>query len=370
VRRVKIAIDGCGTLTSVTILGHLFQPDFQEVAEVVAVCDIVPERAQAAAEHWGIKSWHPSLSDMLERSDAEAILIIVPHEVHGEHAIQCLRSGRHIYVQKPLAPSMAEGQAILDLVRSSGLKAVAAPGQSLWPMYDRIREVIEQGGIGHPFWAMPPMMGWGGRLKEFPTDPSWFFSDKGGPLRDHGGYGFQSLVSLLGPALRISTMMGNGSTEREWVGHGPFPVTGPDNTISLLDFGLARFGIMPECWSDTSPSVRFFRILGLEGSIETHPESFNGLDILPIRATVRPLGGTPYDIEVPLESVRFTQGQHPHLGHTHVYGDILHLVECIRENGQPLAGVERGLHFVDAVECAFASHQDGQVKALQPPLFS
>ncbi len=362
--RTKIAIDGCGTLTTATILPHLMQPDFRELAEVVAVCDIVLERAREAAEAHGIRAWFPDLASMLSRSDAEAVLVIVPHAIHAEHARAVVASGRHVYVQKPMAPTYEEGRALVDEAKRAGIKLVAAPGQALWPMYDRIREAIEAGDIGAPYWAMPPMMGWGNSTIDFPNDPSWFFGEDAGPLRDHGGYGFQSLVSLFGPAQRISTMAAVTVGERRWNGQS-FSVTGPDNTVSTLDFGQGRFGLLPECWCDTTPSVRFFRILGLEGAIETDAETFNGLDILPIGATVRPMNKAPFRIEVPLDSVEFTSGPHPSLGHVHVYGDILHLVHCIRDDAQPIASGELGLHFVDAVEAAFRSAETGQAVGLR-----
>lgn len=363
-RKVKFAISGCGTLTSETILPHLSQPDFLDRAEVVALCDLVPERAHAAAERFGVPQSFASLAEMLERSDAEAVLIITPHNVHAQQARQAIAAGRHVYVQKPMASDLVEGRAMLAEAKANGVKIAAAPGQGLWPMYGLIREAIERGDIGHPFWAMPPMMGWGNRELSFPHDPSWFFQTGAGPLRDHGGYGFQSLVSLFGPALRVTAMAGIAVPERFWRGN-PFPVTEPENTVSLFDFGRARFGLMPECWSDTAPSVRMLRVLGLEGSIETDPETFNGLDILPIGATVRPMGKTPYRIEVPLESVPFAQGRHPELGHTHVYGDILHLADCILENAKPQNSGARALHFVEAVGAALRSAKTGIAQELE-----
>lgn len=348
-RRTKIAIAGCGTLTSDTILPHLEQPDFQDRAEVVAVCDTVFPRAQEAAQKYSIPGCFASLEEMLEGSDAEAVLIITPHQIHAQQARQCIAAGRHVYVQKPMAPSVAEAEAMIAESRTRGVKIAAAPGQALWPMYDRIREAVERGDIGHPFWAMPPMMGWGGYEKDFPTNPAWFFQEGAGPLRDHGGYGFQSLVRLFGRAQRTVAMAGIAVADRLWNG-APFPVTEPENTVALLDFGSCRYGLMPEGWCDSAPGVRFFTVIGLQGNIETDPETFNYLDILPIGATVRPLGGTPYRIEVPLDSVEFTRGRHPSLGHVHVYGDILELVDSIRNGHEPRNSAELGLHFVAAVE--------------------
>jgi len=68
--KVRVAIDGCGALTRETILHHLDQPDFRDVAEVVAVCDIVPELAKAAAEEHGVPPGSPTTARCWNGSSA------------------------------------------------------------------------------------------------------------------------------------------------------------------------------------------------------------------------------------------------------------------------------------------------------------
>ena len=362
--KVRAAIDGCGALTRETILHHLDQPDFRDVAEVVAVCDIVPERAKAAAEDHGVPSWFADYGAMLERVECDAVLVIVPHALHAEHALRAIRAGRHVYVQKPMAPTVSEARRIVEESAARGLKVVAAPGQALWPMYRQIRRVIDEGEIGKPFLAVPPLMGWGNDDVGFPNNASWFFSAEAGPLRDHGGYGFQTLVCLLGPVRRVAAFSGTCVDWRRWNGER-FEVSGHDNTAALLDFGGNVFATLPEAWCDTAPGSRFLRIHGLKGAVQTNPETFNHLDILPIGATVHRIGKDPLRLECPLESVPFTRGRHPECGHVHVYVDILHLVECIRDDRAPVADAARGLHFVEAVEAIFRAAAEGRTVELE-----
>ncbi|MCX7799915.1 MAG: Gfo/Idh/MocA family oxidoreductase [Fimbriimonadales bacterium] len=362
--KIRVAIDGCGALTTETILWHLDQPDFRDLAEVVAVCDVVPERARAAAEAHGVPHWFPDYDEMLAKVECDAVLVIVPHALHADHALRAIRAGRHVYVQKPMAPTLQEAERIVRESRQRGLKVVAAPGQALWPLYRQIRETIEGGEIGKPFLAVPPLMGWGNDEVGFPNDPSWFFSSEAGPLRDHGGYGFQTLVSLLGPVRRVAAFSGTCVDWRTWNGRR-FEVTGHDNTAALLDFGGNVFATLPEAWCDTAPGSRFLRVHGLKGAVQTDPETFNHLDILPIAATVIRIGKPPLRLECPLESVPFTRGLHPQCGHVHVYGDILHLVECVRDDREPIASAERGMHFVDAVEAIFLAAREGRTVDLR-----
>jgi predicted dehydrogenase len=187
-RQIKIAIDGCGALTMHSILPHLSQPDFQAKAQVVALCDIVEERAVQFARQFDIPQVFTSYEAMLRQSGAEAVLVAVPAALHAPHAIQAARAGLHIYLQKPMAASFGEAQQVLVEAQRSGVKLAAAPGMALWPLYGQIHDLVRQGAIGRPYLAQAPMLGWGGEALDFPTNPAWFFSPEGGPLRDHGGY--------------------------------------------------------------------------------------------------------------------------------------------------------------------------------------
>lgn len=357
-RKVRLGIDGCGILTTETILPHLSQPDFTCQAEVAAVADIVPERARAAAEAHGIRSWFGSMEEMLENAEIDAVLIIVPHKLHADHALKALRSGRHVYVQKPFAPSHVEGQEVIRTAKERSLKIVAAPGQILWPLYQEMKKVIEDGEIGAPYLAVPPMLGWGGYEVGFPSDPSWFFGADAGPLRDHGGYGIATLTTLFGPVQKVSAMMSTPVATRTWQG-APFEVTGHDNTAVLMQFGGGTIGLMADAWSDSAPAARFLRIHGLKGAIECSSESANGLTIFPYGATVHRMGREQLILGVDQSKVPCLVNDHFRFGHVHVYSDILHLVQCIREDTTPLASGELGLHAAAVMEAAFLAAGTG-----------
>lgn len=361
--KVRIGIDGCGILTRETILPHLSQPDFTCQAEVVAVADIVPERARLASEEHGIPSHFSSLEEMLEKTELDAVLIIVPHALHADHALRCLQKGCHVYVQKPFAPSVEEGRAVMLEARSRGLKVVAAPGQILWPLYQEIKKIIADGEIGVPYFAVPPMLGWGGEEVGFPSDPSWFFAQDAGPLRDHGGYGIATLVTLFGPVQKVAAMMTTPVPFRTWQGTR-FDVGCADNTAVLLEFAGGTLGLMADAWSDSAPAARFLRIHGLKGAIECSTESANGLTIFPYGATVHRMGREPLILGVDQSKVPCLVDDHFRFGHVHVYSDILHLVECIREDKEPLASGELGLHAAQVMETAFRAASTGMTQSV------
>jgi predicted dehydrogenase len=251
---VRIAIDGCGDLCRTTILPHLLMPDARARATVVAVCDVMPGRAKEIADRFDIPRSFDRFETMLADADCDAVVVVVPTAFHAPHTILAAQHGKHVYVQKPMARTLEEARAVVDAVSRAGVKLVAAPGQTLWPLYTSLRQRIDDGVIGNVYHAEPPHLGWGGKQVDFATDPSWFFGVDGGPMRDHGGYGILTLCALLGPVRRVAAFSETVTSTRFWRDK-PIDVTGPDHTVALLDFGRGRIAMLPEGWCMSSPGV-------------------------------------------------------------------------------------------------------------------
>lgn len=371
--RVRIAIDGCGTLTQETILPHLCEPDFRARAEVVALADVVPGRARALADVWGVPDAYYSYEAMLAAADVDAVLIIVPSVFHAEHARMAMEAGRDVYVQKPLAVRWSDAEALLETHCATGRRAVAAPTQYLWPLFEAMRRRL--GELGPLYFAQPPLLGWGGRELEFPFHPGWFFSKTGGPLRDHGGYGLGTLTTLFGPVQRVTAFSGVTTPERAWRGEA-FPVEGDDNSVALLDFGKNLYASLHDAWCHSSPGVRSLRVLGLEGTLETDPRTANDLTIFPFGGKVFRRTGEIEEIPFAPERVPCLEGRHESLGHVHVYSDILHLTECIRHGCDPGPSLAQAAHSAEVFEAAFRAAETGCVQVVRsrfpepPPIAS
>src|SRR5262249_42929630 len=119
--RLRLGILGCGHLTQKGLLRHLVQEDFHERAEVVALCDSVPERARAVAEQYGVARAFGELEPMLAEAGLDAVLVITPVQRHYEHTMACLRAGKHVYVQKTMALTAAQAQEMVAAAAERGL---------------------------------------------------------------------------------------------------------------------------------------------------------------------------------------------------------------------------------------------------------
>ncbi|QAY75425.1 Gfo/Idh/MocA family protein [Sphingosinicella sp. BN140058] len=158
--RVAIGAIGVGRISR----GH----DIKEVmkhgdAQIVAVCDVDTRRLAAGrdlvdagyAEKSG-KSYsgtriHADYRELLAAKDIDAVLISTPDHQHAPLAIQAVRAGKDVYLQKPASLTIAEGRAMADAVAATGRKLQIGSqqrGQQPWPQFHRAAELVRNGRIG------------------------------------------------------------------------------------------------------------------------------------------------------------------------------------------------------------------------------
>ncbi|MDI3495851.1 MAG: hypothetical protein PWQ72_1978, partial [Pseudothermotoga sp.] len=104
-RKWKIGLVGCGTIAASDYL-----PQLKEMpnVEVVAVCDIILERAKEYSKRFDIPEWYDNIDSMLEKSDFEILVDTASIPAHFEINLKALKAGKHLYSQKPLASSVEE----------------------------------------------------------------------------------------------------------------------------------------------------------------------------------------------------------------------------------------------------------------------
>jgi len=149
-----LGVVGIGALALRGLLPHLSQDDVADQVRIVAVCDPVVERAQAAAERYGIPHVFASADELVGSPDVEAVTIASPIGLHFEHARTALEAGKHVHVNKTMTTSVAEADQLISLADAKGLKIVASPGEILRPQITETRRLIQDGAIGELAWAI------------------------------------------------------------------------------------------------------------------------------------------------------------------------------------------------------------------------
>ncbi len=374
-RKVKVALAGLGSVSQRGILPHLSQDDARQKMDLVACCDVVAERAKETAAVFGWQQWYADYDEMLAKADVEAVLIATPIPFHYEQAVKALNAGKHVYVQKTMTTTLAEANEVVDLARRKGLKLVASPGQMLRPINQQIRRLIREGVIGKVYWAFSTNAGGGheheplraGEGIREAIDPTWYYKKGGGPVYDMTVYSLHTLTGIFGPVRKVSAMSGIGLPRRTWRDK-VIDVEMDDNTLLLLDFGDSTFAVASGQNAVTSPSLGWGRlvIFGTEGSLDLIPN--RGLEITSRSALAGTLGFSNALLTVPgagAEGLPGVVGAHRMIQEPHVYADILHLIDCLLEDREPVVTGEHARHVVEVIEKGYRAAATGQAQAIE-----
>lgn len=116
-KALKIGVIGCGIISVM----HLDSIAALEEAQLVAVCDNKPDRAQAAADKYGAKPY-VDYKEMFEKEQLDAVHICLPHYLHVPVAMDAMRAGLHVISEKPMSIRYEDAVAAVELADELGLQ--------------------------------------------------------------------------------------------------------------------------------------------------------------------------------------------------------------------------------------------------------
>jgi myo-inositol 2-dehydrogenase/D-chiro-inositol 1-dehydrogenase len=147
IKKAKIAVIGTGRMGSVHCRNIVRSiPN----AELVAVCDIRLEVAQAVADELGIQRVVKDYHDLLSDKDIEAILIASSTDTHAFIMKDVANAGKHIFCEKPLALELDKIDEALKTVEKAGVKLQVGFNRRFDKSFQRVREIVASGEIGRP----------------------------------------------------------------------------------------------------------------------------------------------------------------------------------------------------------------------------
>jgi len=140
-KTIRVALAGAGAFG----VKHLDAIKLIDGVEVVSLIsrDIGKTRETAAA--YGIAHVGTDLADSLAQADVDAVILCTPTQMHAAQAIACLRAGKHVQVEIPLADGLADAQAVAALQRSSGLVAMCGHTRRFNPSHQWVHKKIVAG---------------------------------------------------------------------------------------------------------------------------------------------------------------------------------------------------------------------------------
>ncbi|MBE9472100.1 MAG: Gfo/Idh/MocA family oxidoreductase [Chloroflexi bacterium] len=145
-QQIKVGLIGCGNIGAGA---HL--PAYTHIpeAELVAVCDIIEERVQAAAERSG-GTVYIDYRRLLEREEIDMVDICLPSDLHAEATIAAAKVGKHVLCEKPIAHTLEAADAMIEAVKKAGVRLMIGHVRRFDHRYASIKEQLDAGKVGRP----------------------------------------------------------------------------------------------------------------------------------------------------------------------------------------------------------------------------
>lgn len=196
---VRIGFIGTGNIAQF----HLQRLQQIEEAEIVALCDLDLERAEAARKKFG-GTIYADYHEMLEREKLDALYICIPPFAHLDQELEAIKRGIHLYVEKPVILDVELGKRIEKAIQQQGVIAACGYQWRYFDTVDRLKSLAEQEPIGlvvgHWFGGVPQAPWWrsryqsGGQLVEQTTHIVDLARYLLGDVTEVGAYGFRGLI--------------------------------------------------------------------------------------------------------------------------------------------------------------------------------
>lgn len=346
-KKLKVALIGCGSVSN----RYLPQLLSSSMIEVVSLCDIKYERAVSQNKEYKVNAQtYPNIDAMLAGVPFDMMVTTTDMQVHGELNKKALLAGKHVWSEKPMANTYAEGKALLDLAKSKGLRIWGAPAVVNSPQFVFMSKAIQEGKIGRVASAH-------GQYGHTGPDWSAFFYEKGGgSMPDLGVYNMATLTGLLGPAKSVMAMLSIVTPERTVEDKGKIKVEAEDNAHILLEHDN-------NVLSHVMCGFNFFDPHGHVAS----KQDLHSIQVYGSKGNMRLIG---YDWETngvvldnsetePAKLLSTDKGGYEWQEGARVVG------ESIIKGTEPRINVEHALHVLEIIEAARKSQETGMRIQLQ-----
>lgn len=339
-RKIRVGIIGVGGIARGA---HI--PGYQKLSDVemVAFCDIIPERARKGVEEFGAPGAkaYEDYRELIARDDIDAVSVCTPNAVHAEIAIAALNAGKDVICEKPMAIKPAEAWAMVEAARRNGRILTIGYQHRFGDDARLLRQMVEEGALGDIYYARALAL----RRRGVPT---WgVFLNKeaqgGGPLIDIGTHALDLTLWLMGEVGRPVWAL--GATFRKLADHPGYNAWGTWDPAKFevedAGFGFVTFE------SGAVVSVESSWALNLKDS------PFGSI-----------LAGTKAGAELLDGQLRIFTEERGRLvdqtfnqprGDSNYHREIAYFVECVKTRQEPLVKPEQAATVVQILDAIYRS---------------
>jgi 2-hydroxy-4-carboxymuconate semialdehyde hemiacetal dehydrogenase len=140
---MKVALAGQGAFG----IRHLEAIQQIPGIEVISLAGGRPAGTEEVAQKWRIPHWTTDLADTLKQPGLEAVILASPTQVHAKQAEQCMRAGKHVLIEIPMADSVKDAERIVEVQKETGVIAMAGHVRRFNPSHQWVHKRIEAGEL-------------------------------------------------------------------------------------------------------------------------------------------------------------------------------------------------------------------------------
>jgi predicted dehydrogenase len=299
-------------------------------AELAAVVSRDAARAQAAAARVGAPHSFTSI-EAIDTSLVDGVFLVVPNPQHAPLAIAAAGRGLHVIVEKPMAPTLAECQAMIDAARANNVLLAVAHCMEWTAPVIKARELIAEQAIGTVISATIA-----GSFNSAPNG-TWRQTDPtdagGGPLFDMGVHAIDTITRILGPIEQVAARI-----ERRL-----YDYAADDSATLLVRFASGAHGVVE---SHFTCNQNWLRIQGTSGRIWS--EAWLGREFAGDLHMQR--GSEVLSFELPQINVYVPQ--------------IEHISACVLAGTPPVISGERGRAAIAVIRASIDAARTGRTQSV------
>jgi predicted dehydrogenase len=142
-RTVKIGVVGAGSHANNVHYPSLFAI---KEAEVVAVCDLNPDRLRATAEKYSIPGRYTDYREMLDKEELDTVYLIMPPHQLYDIAVDCLKQGLNLFIEKPPGITRSQTESLAWYAEKHGCRTMVGFNRRFIPLMRRVKEIVEERG--------------------------------------------------------------------------------------------------------------------------------------------------------------------------------------------------------------------------------
>jgi predicted dehydrogenase len=223
---LNVAIVGCGNIAGP--YAETLRP--YDHITLLGAADVDPARAAAFVAKYGGTAYE-SLDALLADPRVDVVINLTIHHAHPEVITRCLEAGKHVHSEKPLAMTVAEAQALVQLAEARGLRLSCAPITYMGEAQQTVWRLIRDGQLG-TVRVVYAEVNWG-RIETWHPNPPPFYDV--GALFDVGVYPLTLVTTMFGAARRVTAFGRVLYPDRVTLDGTPFHITTPDFVVAVVE---------------------------------------------------------------------------------------------------------------------------------------